>query len=214
MLNKGFTRTTVYSCILTHNLRTMKLNSVKSPLFSNLLRAFIATFVILSVGCESTSTIQAVKKDDESFAEKNTFAFVSEELSRVVPSVNPAELLWTQEIVEIELARRGLQQSPLEDADMLVSIETEITGGREKGGFSIGIGTGSYNRRGGSSVGVNTGPIGAAYIEQSTLTIRVIDPESIELLWVGWIDKLENNKFSEDEFKLKIREIMRQFPLE
>ena len=97
---------------------------------------------------------------------------------------------------------------------MLVSIENEITGGREKGGFSIGIGTGSYSRRGGSSVGVNTGPIGAAYIEQSTLTIRVIDPESIELLWVGWIDKLENNKFSEDEFKLKIREIMRQFPAE
>jgi hypothetical protein len=206
--------TPVYSRILTHNLRTMKLSSVKSPIFSNLVRTFIAALVLLSVGCESTSTIQTVKKDDETFAQKNTFAFVSEELSRVVPGVNPAELLWTQEIVEIELARRGLQQSPLKDADMLVSIETEITGGREKGGFSIGIGTGSYSRRGGSSVGVNTGPIGAAYIEQSTLTIRVIDPESIELLWVGWIDKLENNKFSEDEFKLKIREIMRQFPAE
>jgi len=169
---------------------------------------------MLTVGCESTSTIQTVKKDNENFAERNTFAFVGEERSRIVPGVNPAELLWTQEIVEIELARRGFQQSPLEEADMLVSIETEITGGREKGGFSIGLGTGSYSRRGGSSVGVSTGPIGAAYIEQSTLTIRVIDPLSIELLWVGWIDKLENNKFSEDEFKLKIREIMRQFPVE
>ena len=192
----------------------MKLNSVKSHQSTNLLLAFLTSIALLTVGCESTSTIQTVKKDNENFAERNTFAFVAEERSRIVPGVNPAELLWTQEIVEIELARRGFQQSALDKADMLVSIETEITGGREKGGFSIGLGTGSYSRSGGSSVGVSTGPIGAGYIEQSTLTIRVIDPLSIELLWVGWIDKLENNKFSEDEFKLKIREIMRQFPVE
>jgi hypothetical protein len=214
LLNRGLTWTAVYSCPLKLILETMKFISLKPHLLSNLLIVFLTSVTVLTVGCESTSTIQTVKKDNENFAKRNTFAFVAEERSQIVPGVNPAELLWTQEIVEIELARRGFQQSPLEEADMLVSIETEITGGREKGGFSIGLGTGSYNRRGGSSVGVSTGPIGAAYIEQSTLTIRVIDPLSIEILWVGWIDKLENKKFSEDEFKLKIREIMRQFPVE
>lgn len=190
----------------------MKSRPVKPHLFSSTLFALSTIAVLLATGCESTSTVQTVKKDGVSFIDKNTYAFADEDRTRVLPGINPAELLWTQEIVEIELARRGFTPGPEPEADMLVSIETEITGGREKGGFSIGLGTGSYSRSGGSSVGVNTGPIGAKYIEQSTLTIRVIDSISKELLWVGWIDKLENNKFSEDEFKQKIREIMQQFP--
>lgn len=190
----------------------MKSRPVKPHLFLFILYAIATIAVLLTSGCESTSTVQTVTKDGVSFIDKSTYAFADEDKTRILPGINPAELLWTQEIVEIELARRGFKPAPEPEPDMLVSIETEITGGREKGGFSIGLGTGSYSRSGGSSVGVNTGPIGAKYIEQSTLTIRVIDAISNELLWVGWIDKLENNKFSEDEFKQKIREIMQQFP--
>ena len=190
----------------------MKFRFVKKHLAASALFIFAVFTVILTTGCESTSTIQTVKKDGVSFVSKSSYAFAGEDQARVLPGINPAELLWTEEIVEIELARRGFKPAPEAEADMLVSIETEITGGREKGGFSIGLGTGSYSRSGGSSVGVNTGPIGAKYIEQSTLTIRVVDSDSKELLWVGWIDKLENNKFSQDEFKAKIREIMQQFP--
>lgn len=190
----------------------MKSTTVNPHLFSSILHAIATIAVLLTTGCKSTSTVQTVKKDGVSFIDKSTYAFADQDKTRVLPGINPAELLWTQEIVEIELARRGFKPAPEPEPDMLVSIETEITGGREKGGFSIGLGSGSYSRSGGSSVGVNTGPIGAKYIEQSTLTIRVIDAISNELLWVGWIDKLENNKFSEDEFKQKIREIMQQFP--
>lgn len=169
----------------------------------------ILTFL---AGCNTTSSIQSVTKTDQDFSRYTTYAFTVDETARVVPGVNPAEMLWTEEIVELELARRGFKPVPADEAEALVSIEAEVTGGREKGGFSIGLGTGSYSRSGGSSVGVNTGPIGAGYIEQSTLTIRMLDAASKELLWVGWIDKLENNKYSQDEFKAKIREIMTRLP--
>jgi len=127
----------------------------------------------------------------------------------IVPGVSPALILWTKEIIGIELARMRFRPVIAEQADMIVSVESSITGSRGKGGFSIGIGTGIYR---GSSVGVSTGPIGAGYIEQSTLTVRVIDRQSDELLWAGWIDKLENNKFSESEFKLKVRDILSRMP--
>lgn len=170
--------------------------------------------LILTIGCNTTSTIQSVARDNEDFSRFSTFAFVDKNLARTVPGVNPAELMWIPPIVKGHLQSLGYREVSKEDADMLISIETEVTGGREKGGFSIGLGTGSYSRSGGTSVGVSTGPIGAGYIEQSTLTIRAIEPESDELLWVGWIDKLENNKFNQQEFTTKIQEIMSRFPVQ
>ena len=168
--------------------------------------------LFFAAGCNTTSTIQSVARDNEDFSRFSTFAFVDKNLARTVPGVNPAELMWIPPVVKNHLQSLGYREVPEEEADILVSIETEITGGREKGGFSIGFGTGSYSRSGGSSVGVSTGPIGAGYIEQSTLTIRAIEPDSDELLWVGWIDKLENNKFNQQEFTAKIKEIMSRFP--
>jgi hypothetical protein len=172
----------------------------------------LVALTLIIVGCQSTSTIQSVKKDDADFSKILTYAYVDSGMVRTLPGISPAELLWTEEIIGIELARRGYKPVPSDEADMLVMLESEITGGREKGGFSIGLGTGSYSRSGGSSVGVNTGPIGAKYIEQSTLTVRAVDPKTDELLWVGWIDKLENNKFTEEEFKAKMKEVLSSFP--
>jgi hypothetical protein len=113
----------------------MKFRFVKKHLVASALFIFAVFTVILTTGCESTSTIQTVKKDGVSFVSKSSYAFAGEDQARVLPGINPAELLWTEEIVEIELARRGFKPAPEADADMLVSIETEITGGREKGGF-------------------------------------------------------------------------------
>tara|TARA_Y100000588_G_scaffold210622_1_gene224756 strand:- start:640 stop:1074 length:435 start_codon:yes stop_codon:yes gene_type:complete len=141
-----------------------------------------------------------------------TYAMLDTGKENIVPGVSLAEILWANEIIEIELARMGFRPVITDQADMIVSVESDIKGGREKGGFSIGFGTGSYSRSGGSSVGVSTGPIGAGYIDQSTLTVRVFDRQTDELLWAGWIDKLENNKFSESEFKAKIREILSSIP--
>ncbi|MCB1123663.1 MAG: DUF4136 domain-containing protein, partial [Verrucomicrobiae bacterium] len=160
----------------------------------------------------TTSSIQSVRKEEADFSKILTYSYVDSGMARTLPGVSPAELLWAEEIIGLELARRGYKPVATENADMIVTLETEVTGGREKGGFSIGLGTGSYSRSGGSSVGVSTGPIGAGYIEQSTLTIRAVDRSTDELLWVGWIDKLENNKFSQEQFKAKIREIMASFP--
>lgn len=183
------------------------------------MKTFIGSCLLLSclllcVGCNTTSSIQSVSRDGEDFSRFATYAFINKDRARTVPGVNPAELMWIPPIVKEKLQMLGYREAPEEEADMWVSIETEITGGREKGGFSIGLGTGSYSRSGGSSVGVSTGPIGAGYIEQSTLSIRVTEPGSEELLWVGWIDKLENNKFNQQEFTSKIREIMNRFPTE
>ena len=172
---------------------------------------FLATCFIFA-GCNTTSTIQSVTRDGEDFSRFSTYAFINRDRARTVPGVNPAELMWIPPIVKEKLQSLGYREVPVEEADMLVSIETEVTGGREKGGFSIGFGTGSYSRSGGSSVGVSTGPIGAGYIEQSTLSIRVTEPGSEELLWVGWIDKLENNKFNQEQFTSKVHEIMNRFP--
>ena len=168
--------------------------------------------LILAFGCSTTSTINSVTKDGEDFSHYSSYAFANKDRARTVPGVNPAELMWIPPIVKEQLSRLGYKEVPIEQADMLVSVETEITGGREKGGFSIGLGTGSYSRSGGSNVGVSTGPIGAGYVEQSTLSIRVTEPETEELLWVGWIDKLENNKFDQAEFTSKVQEIMSHFP--
>lgn len=172
----------------------------------------ITLMAFFTVGCATSSTVQSVRKEGADFSRILTYAYVDSGMVRTLPGVSPAELLWTEEIIGLELARRGYKPVETENADMLVMLETEITGGREKGGFSLGLGSGSYSRSGGSSVGVSTGPIGAGYIEQSTLTIRAVDRQTDELLWVGWIDKLENNKFDEEQFKAKIREIMANFP--
>ncbi|MDG2168393.1 MAG: DUF4136 domain-containing protein [Opitutales bacterium] len=168
--------------------------------------------LFLAFGCNTTSTIQSVARDGEDFSQFSTYAFINKNRARTVPGVNPAELMWIPPIVKEKLQALGYREVPEAEADMFISIETEVTGGREKGGFSIGIGGGSYSRSGGSSVGVSSGPIGAGYIEQSTLSIRVTEPEKEELLWVGWIDKLENDKFNQQEFTSKVREIMDQFP--
>ena len=170
--------------------------------------------LLLAFGCKTTSTIQSVAREGEDFSRFSTYAFIDKDRARTVPGVNPAELMWIPPIVKEKFQALGYREVPAEEADMLVSIETEVTGGREKSGFSIGIGGGSYSRSGGSSVGVSSGPIGAGYIEQSTLSIRVTEPNSEELLWVGWIDKLENNKFDQEQFTSNVREIMNRFPVQ
>lgn len=185
---------------------------MKTKLFHASLVVLTASSLFLAIGCESTSTVQSVAKDGANFSNYKSYALVDSGLENIVPGVSPAEILWTKEIVELELARWAYLPVDANEADIIVLIETDITGGREKGGFSIGLGTGSYSRRGGSSVGVSTGPIGAGYIEQSTLTIRIIDRKTDGLLWAGWIDKLENNKFTALEFKAKVREIMSRMP--
>jgi hypothetical protein len=182
----------------------------------NLIRysLLVCAPLFLAFGCSTTSTINSVTKDGEDFSEYSTYAFTNKDRARTAPGVNPAELMWIPPIVKEQLSRLGYREVHVEQADILVSIETEITGGREKGGFSFGLGTGSYSRSGGSSVGVSTGPIGASYVEQSTLSIRVTEPGTEELLWVGWIDKLENNKFDQAEFTNKVQQIMSRFPVQ
>lgn len=177
-----------------------------------LISSTVLALLLFGTACKTTSSIQSVARDGADFSNYSSFAFVNPEAAKTVPGVNPAELMWAREVARDELTVSGHSEVPENQADLLVSIETEVSGGRKKGGFSIGLGSGSYSRSGGSSVGVSTGPIGAGYVEQSTLTIRFLEPQSKELLWVGWIDKLENNKFSQAEFKGKVRQIMARYP--
>ena len=86
---------------------------------------FLATCFIFA-GCNTTSTIQSVTRDGEDFSRFSSYAFINRDRARTVPGVNPAELMWIPPIVKEKLQSLGYREVPVEEADMLVSIETKF----------------------------------------------------------------------------------------
>ena len=56
----------------------------------------ISALAVFIVGCNTTSSIQSVRKEEADFSKILTYSYVDSGMARTLPGVSPAELLWAE----------------------------------------------------------------------------------------------------------------------
>ncbi|MEX0899412.1 MAG: DUF4136 domain-containing protein [Gammaproteobacteria bacterium] len=147
-----------------------------------------------------------------------TFAWLDPVVDDIEDPVLDSQLLTrkVQRSVADALLQRGYSRTESAvDADFLVTYHTASRERlRDRGGFSIGLGIGRPWRHGYGSVymGDSYFPRIEGY-QEGTLIIDILDADTRDLLWRGWVrNTVDARNYTDEAIAAAVAEIIAEFP--
>jgi hypothetical protein len=178
----------------------------------------VLAFAALTLAACAGSRVATDYDANARFDTLQTFAWLDPVLEDVEDPVLDSQLLTrkVQRAVADALLQRGYSRTEHPaDADFLVTYHTASRERlRDRGGFSIGLGIGRPWRHGYGSMHVGDGyfPRIEGY-QEGTLIIDVLDAESRDLLWRGWVrNTVETRNYTDEAIMAAVNEIIAEFP--
>jgi hypothetical protein len=166
------------------------------------MKKFVAVIGLLMVAVASHAASAKHDYDPEAdFSRYQTLAWKESKESRVVAEKNSLADGRIRAAVEKELAAKGYRIDEAEDADAYVIYRVAV---RDQ----LRVDETWAGRRWGRQVHVST-------FQQGTLVLDVVDAETGQLVWRGWVsDALGNPKSAEKRLAKAAKKLLKKFPPE
>lgn len=181
------------------------------------IKSIVIAMALTLAACAG-SRVATDYDDSARFDTLRTFAWLDPVVEEVEDPVLDSQLLTrkVQRAVADALLTRGYSRTEQPaDADFLVTYHTASRERlRDRGGFSIGLGIGRPWRHGYGSMHVGDGyfPRIEGY-QEGTLIIDVLDADSRDLIWRGWVrNTVETRNYTDEAITAAVNEIIAEFP--
>ena len=179
----------------------------------------IALVFFLWVGCSGIQTSQDYDQATD-FQSLQTVAWATTEQPKTGDERidNPFRDTRIRKAIQNQLEKKGLIFKADQTPDVLVRYQYTIRQRIDSAGSgsSIGFGIGSYGSRGGIAIGTGTGNNNLREIDEGTLVIDLVSPESDSLLWRGSgtqrFEEYDNPQKATQVIDTLVESIMKQFP--
>ena len=185
---------------------------------STSLKFVVGALAALALSACAGSRVATDFDDSARFDMLQTFAWLDPVVDDIEDPVLDSQLLTrkVRRAVASTLLQRGYAQTEhAADADFLVTYHTASRERlRDRGGFSIGLGIGRAWRHGYGSMHVGDGyfPRIEGY-QEGTLIIDILDADTRDLLWRGWVrNTVDARNYTDEAITAAVSEIIAEFP--